>query len=425
MQYEQIINTFETVFDKTNKTKMFNLSEFYNLIEPQFVECGFRENIKSSQTNILIIHDAAVGDLIVESATIREIRRLYPCAFITMIVNSRAYDMAEFCPYIDEIIVNENNIKMLDLVAGLRRNVDIAKQLLPRQFHIAFAFNHYAVTNLLTYMSGAKFRIASRKSLDPALVYAVPNAVHCHQFASLITCPVDNEYTHSVDTCLSLVDYVTFAPVSNRSIEVWLSPRDRATAHNYIPNDEIYYAVGIGGSVAMKQYPPELYAELLKLIFNYDNAIKFIILGGKEDSESAQIIKSKFANVIDCTGKFNYRESVAIIERCKMYIGNDTGTLHAASALKIPILTPNCFPADFNMTNESVPKFWAPYKVPAVVVQPKKALPICVKKPSLSGCNAIHESHCIKQIMPETMFKAFLLLKEKISKNEVITTYFH
>ena len=67
---------------------------------------------------------------------------------------------------------------------------------------------------------------------------------------------------------------------------------------------------------------------------------------------------------------------------------------------------------------------FSPYKVPAVVVQPKHALPECaVNEPyNAYGCRS-DKPHCITQITPETLFKGFKLLKEKVAKKIIDTTY--
>ena len=100
-----------------------------------------------------------------------------------------------------------------------------------------------------------------------------------------------------------------------------------------------------------------------------------------------------------------------------MLIGNDTGTSHVAAGLGCPVLSPNCFSADFKMREIDAPVRWAPYGVASVIVMSEHALPECKGEPHEGyGCKLKTRTHCIAQIEPETLFKGFHLLKERAAK---------
>lgn len=107
---------------------------------------------------------------------------------------------------------------------------------------------------------------------------------------------------------------------------------------------------------------------------------------------------------------------------CEYCITNDTSLAHIAAAVKVP--TADIFPCSVPTMRYLcgmgiVPAVLAcyPVDVPAVVVQPRQALPDCDKEPqTFHGCNAA-EPHCISQIEPETVVNAFRILKELTAKN--------
>ena len=175
----------------------------------------------------------------------------------------------------------------------------------------------------------------------------------------------------------------------------------------------------------------EKFAELVKMILNEEPNATFINFGGDKDDEiSAQILSQQlgeeifdkhFVNLVNIS---KYRFDAAIMSFCDMYIGNNTGAMWLACAKKCPILVAECFPKDLNSEMTDVHKIFGSYKVPAVSVQPAHALPECaVNEPYiLWGCRE-NKPHCITQIKPETLFKGFKLLKEKIAKKIIDTTY--
>ncbi|MBQ7198480.1 MAG: glycosyltransferase family 9 protein, partial [Selenomonadaceae bacterium] len=185
----------------------------------------------------------------------------------------------------------------------------------------------------------------------------------------------------------------------------------------------------------IKHYPPEKYAKVIEMIIAEEPNSTFVILGGgQNDLNSAQILKQNISeenfsqHVIDLTNKTTYRQTAVILGFCDMYIGNDTGALHVAAAVKCPCLAVFPFPADLPepaMTDGL--RLFRPYKVPAVVVQPAHAIEACARQKnepySPFGCRVMDQPHCIAQIEPETIFKGFRVLKENISKNLIDTTY--
>ena len=368
------------------------------------------------------------------SAAIREIRRLYSTARITLVVKTIAADMAEKCPYVDEIIINEMSFSQLNLLEVFNWNINFSKKLLKRRYDICFAFGNVSATPLLAYMSGAKEIIALPLSLDPNMRHIFPaNYPHCHYFESLLTEKVpQNIYgIHMVDKCLALVDHLLKVPAANREIEVWFDHSDLKFVKKFLPRDnKNFYAICMGGSIDFKKWPPENYAMMVKKISEFEENAKFILLGGgNSDLKSAEIFKEQLGKnlfsqkVIDLTDKLSYRQSAALLSLCKAYIGTDTGTMHAAAAVKIAVMSTFSFPADLPFTEESMPKIWYPYNVPSIVVLPRNALSECQNSTNPYGCQMFSRPHCINQIPVETMVKGFQMLKQQIKKGATEPLY--
>lgn len=371
------------------------------------------------------------------TGAIREIRRLYPNAKITLVIFPRALELAEFCPYVDEVIVNTRataaNWNMLTAYYGW--NVNFSYQLLERQFDICYAFPHYPDTLFLMYMCGANARITydyPDKEKDFIPLDGDISVMQASNLANYIV-PRHRFGWHAADICFSLVDNFLNAPVENRRLEIWYSPFDTAVAKNILQNVQgKIYAVCMGGMNFAKLYPPQMYAKVLDFIFNEEPDANFIILGGgQNDLKCAEILKNSVSEkcaekILDLVGKVNYRQSAAVLSFCDMYIGNDTGTMHIAAAVNCPVLTPNCFPLDIPCYYFDIPNAIYPYRVPSVTIQPEHALPECAadKKHNPYGCKA-NQPHCITQIKPETVFKGFKLLKKRIEQKNIEPFYFH
>ena len=432
------VTTMKNYYEQITQNKVVNLQEFVNAMEPVFIKTGYRTPPKvDEELNVLIVHDAGVGDFITQSGAIREIRRLYPDAHITLVVGQASLQLAEFCPYVNEIVVNHLNYSPVDFLSGFEWNLQFVPQLLTRRHHICYGFVHNPITAAMIYMSGAQQRISHLFAEGEETFLCQCNLPIRYGMNLCQTLVPLYEYgNHAVDTTFSLLERGLNAPISNREIEIWYTPVDYAVAKNLVGSaSRPLYALVFGGNRMIKHYPPEKYAQVLMMILEEEPTATFVILGGgKNDVTSAQILKQNidekiFAeHVIDLTNKINYRQTAAVLSFCDMYIGNDTGALHAASAVKCPVLAVFPFPADLPAPSRTdTVRLFRPYRVPGVIVQPAHALLECARKKNEPytpfGCRVLDKPHCIAQIQPETVFNGYEILKERIAQKNLQTLY--
>lgn len=431
-----VMNGLEEYCEHMLKTNDFSIREFYDFMESKFKAAGYREEFKpdpyddSRGGRILILTDIGAGDFVVATGAIREIRRVYPDARITMVVHPRAFELAETCPYVDEIILNPQKYPSDNLFGFYKSNMEVAKSLLKQRFDICFSLSNNPHNPLLMYMNGARVRIIpiDDESMEAfnqrggLIRYLMRLATHIFPY---------NAYGYNkADRFHSLLENMLHLPITNRKLELWLTSDDVEFAQTQLKNlPAAIYGLGMGCATAeVNHYPPEKYAQLTELILREEPEATFVILGGgQDDLNSAEIFKATLpevyhTNILDLTNKTTYRQSAAILSLCNLHICNDTGTMHVAAAVGCPVLNPIPYSADLPMFTVSCPSRWYPYGVPSVRVQPAHALPECKEHPGYRGCNA-KEPHCIAQIEPETLFEGFHLLKEMIAAKANKTIY--
>ncbi|HCC69091.1 MAG TPA: hypothetical protein DEP99_04305 [Nitrospiraceae bacterium] len=83
-----------------------------------------------------------------------------------------------------------------------------------------------------------------------------------------------------------------------------------------------------------KRWPAEYFGALITGL-----QIPSVITGGDADKEIAQkVMDSSKGNGIDLSGRTNLKELVALIAGAKAVVSNDSGPLHIAVALNIPVV---------------------------------------------------------------------------------------
>ena len=421
MFHQEILDALQNFNDRASASGKFDSLEFKEFMEPVFESAGYRDEFQSHE--ILIVHDAGIGDLINLSPSLRAIRNAFPNDRITLICNSITKFLSRSCPYVDSIFYNSKSFEFEDFDSLIQWQIDFAKKLLPFKFDLAICFCHQIGGYLLSYMSGAK-KIAGYRS--PALcdskTFPVGGVI------DLINLPIEGNKSkpHIIHRYIRIVEGILNREIDDLELEAWFEPRCMKTARQILSDygflNQTIFAIVMGGTSAAKYYPPEKYAQLAQKISVEIPYARFVILGGLQDIESGEIFSKEFENpdrVLDLSGKINYAETAAILSMCSMYIGNDTGAMHVSAAVEIPCLSPFCYPADKSLIDASVIQMYYPRGVPVIIVQPQQSLPECVDSHEIFfGCQAYNQPHCITQITVETMLAGFHLLIEKIRNND-------
>jgi len=94
-------------------------------------------------------------------------------------------------------------------------------------------------------------------------------------------------------------------------------------------------APGAAESGKARMWPWRNYAELCNNILNKDKKSKIILIGNKEENKITKKIQNGIkekARIINTAGLFNLNALFCLIEKCNLFIGNDSGPMHIAAA---------------------------------------------------------------------------------------------
>ena len=161
--------TIKNFINNVQMTQKVDLSELFHSMENAFRQSGFRdERNDNEQKNILVIRLDAIGDNVLNSGFLRELRRNYPSANITLVVNPTVYNIVELCPYVNEVLSIAppqdffswfNSVVKLCYEKLWRKHFDI---FINPRWDVDF---YYAI--FLGFLSGAKERIGYSTKVYP------------------------------------------------------------------------------------------------------------------------------------------------------------------------------------------------------------------------------------------------------------------
>ncbi len=415
----KVHEAFERYFHIMQASGRFQPQKLHDALEPAFAENGFREAL-GKVTNILIICLGVMGDLILTSGVFREVRRNYPSAHITAIVNDVVLALMRFCPYCDEVFTFDRWALQKNVLECFERMESLCEtSLRSRKYDLCLLpqwGDDKRTSVLLAYMSGARERIGYSDTAIRA--YVKCETIDTSFETAFLTRAITNppEIMHEAARDLYLLESLGMT-VKDDSTEIWLEDAAANAASekllSLMPGHCIVVVLGIGAGRLERKYPVEQYLETVKLIVKrYGSDVRFVILGGQSEEADGDYLERNLPEnvVINLVKKTTLCESLAIISLASLYLGNDTGLMHAAAAAGTPIVALFREAVDKeNVAPGLVSEYarFAPWKARAIVLRPKHALGECAKKMLVYGGCDEPFPHCITQISPVDIAAAF------------------
>jgi len=101
------------------------------------------------------------------------------------------------------------------------------------------------------------------------------------------------------------------------------------------------FAVAPGGgrnprdTVLEKRWSVAGYARVVEMLLSA--GLNVVLLGGEGDRDVARALKAKVGNIVtDLVGKTTWGQAAAVLDRCRGFLGADSGTAHLATARFVP-----------------------------------------------------------------------------------------
>jgi heptosyltransferase-2 len=347
---------------------------------------------------VLVVRLDKIGDVVLATPFFRELRRNVPRASITLIVGPAAYPLVAACPYVDEVqIYDWRRSRYFGPVHHLHALMKARRDLWHRRFELAvvpcWGVDYY-LASFMAYFSGAPTRVGySERVMDAKRRLN-------RGFDSLFThVSYDNAVRHEVEHNLDLLRFMG-GTIESDALELWVSEADEEfavqtlSAHS-VRQDDLLIAVAPGAGAPKRCWPIERFVELAAWL-NETHAARVVILGGPEDKAlGPTLVTAAGGTGIDLVGNATLSQAAAVLQRCRLFVGNDSGPMHLAAAAGATVIAISCHPRTGSVQHENSPTRFGPWGAQHAVLQPEHAEPPCSQ-----SCSAA-EPHCIAGVSLE------------------------
>jgi len=360
---------------------------------------------------IAVIRLDEIGDVVLTGPFLRELRKAAPETLITLVVKPAVHNLVEFCPYVDEVLTFQNHTAL----SPLRRFLEILAfsqtVLRRRRFDLVIIprwdFDIYNALSL-AFFSNASWRIGFSERVN-----LVKQALN-HHYDLFLTHAVDSRgIRHEVLRSLEMLP-ILGAHAAETTLEAWTTPQDDAFAVRFLERNGVGVherIIGLGPFCRdpKRTWPMERYIDLASWMSREFKA-RIMVVGGEEDSGHRESFGLRLgSSLVFSAGSATLRQTMSLLRHCRLFIGNDSGPMHLAASVGLPVVEISAHPKDGDRGHANSPARFGPWNVPRIILQPDTAIPPC------TGHCRSDSSHCIKRIELETVKDAAARMFRNVS----------
>ncbi len=356
----------------------------------------------SAVRSIIVFRLDQLGDLVLTTPLFRELKRLYPEARVTAVV-PRAYKAI--------LTTNRNILEILPLqelktkwLPGSARWLASVlwfywTNLRQRRFDLAISPRWDVDESLATLL--CVLTNASKTVGFSTQASAAKRKLNRGFDAAFDVVVLPGPVQHEVDRNLAIVTALG-GKVENRRVEMRLTDNDRKFASELLTHHDprrLLVAIGIGGRAASRKWPLQRYAECIARLNQWHDVQPVIVCSHDEDAEASELSVMLPAPPYILSG-VPLRAVCAALERCDLFLGNDTGTAHLAAAMDCPTLVVSKHPVGGDPNHANSPERFAPRCARHRVVRPVAGQRECV-----ASCGS-PQAHCILRVTVDRVVAA-------------------
>jgi len=121
---------------------------------------------------------------------------------------------------------------------------------------------------------------------------------------------------------------LSLGPAEEQQVQTWLRALPSCGGRCWV-------GVGPGSKMSAKRWPAERFSQVVaELIAEHE--VWPVVFGGPSDRALGDALVSEWGRGYNVAGALAVRPAAVALKRCRLYLGNDTGTMHLAAAVGVP-----------------------------------------------------------------------------------------
>jgi heptosyltransferase-2 len=274
---------------------------------------------RTAPRSILVVRLSSLGDVVLTTPVFACLRRAYPESRVAVLVKAAYVDVFQGNPHVDEVLVFES-----------RGFWGWLKEIRARRFSLYLDLHDTFRSRLWGFFSNADRRARYDKQ-----AWERRRLVWFKRPALSLKNRVTDRYLDALRT-LNI-------PVTESRPRLHISAARRLSPEwERRLGPGLFLGIAPGALHATKRWPAPRFAEaadrLARLMQDREKqAVKILLFGAKSDEPTArEVLCFLRGPAVSLVGETSVQELMLLIQRCSLFLTNDSGAMHVASALEVP-----------------------------------------------------------------------------------------
>ncbi len=274
---------------------------------------------------ILVVRLDRVGDVILSTPVPDALRQSYPQVFIAMLVRPACQEVVQGHPSVDSVIVYDKE----QAHKSVPNTIRFALQLRALRFDTAIVLHPSHRSHWIPWLAQIPVRIGYARKGGWLLTHRMPHRkqegrMHETLYTLELLKPLGISTT-------ALRPRIAILPQAESRIVSILREAS-------VDSTDRLVAIHPSASCVSKRWMPERFAQVADRLI-IEEKVRICLVAGSEDARYAHAVAARMRfSVLNFAGRLRMSELAALLKRCRLLISNDSGPVHVAAAVGIPVV---------------------------------------------------------------------------------------
>lgn len=278
-----------------------------------------------SAPRILIIRTDRIGDVVLSTPVIRNLRLAFPGAHLGMMVRPEHRELVEGNPDLNAVFLYDKNGAEKSWLGTVR----FARRLKEHRFDTAIILHSTRRVLITAWLAGIRRRVGYARRLPWLLTDAVPYVK-----------PVGDR--HELDYNLDLLRRIGVEP-KNRELFVPTTLAQEKKVEQFLAGAGLagtpLVVLHPGASCPSKRWPAERFAAAGDLLVQRTGAKIMVVAGADGIQQGREVLDRMRSPAVAALNAFSLGELVCLFRKARCLVSNDSGPVHLAGAAGTPVVS--------------------------------------------------------------------------------------
>lgn len=283
------------------------------------------------RTGILVIQSLGLGDVLFALPVLTVLKQAFPDEPITFLTHAHHAELFSLVPQVAEVLCYDRKTPraIMQLVQAVRR----------RRYRMAVVLNPVFRGAVLAWCAGIPQRVGYLRDYErKQSLWGLGRFLLTHPFLP------QEKKIHEVERYLNLARMFGLEMRPEDALpRLKLTQEAKDFGHGVTQSlcengEKPLVALLPGGGWKMRWWPADRFAAIGDWLAAAYGA-RILLLGSKEEESLAEQVRSRMKQpAVSYAGETTLTQLAGVLSRCSLLLSNDTGVVHLAAALDIPVL---------------------------------------------------------------------------------------